>query len=74
MRTRSFLDPEKILNEKQSMSFPGNGSYAIVPGLKPYSEYKLTVRVFNSKGNGPTSDPVTFSTPEGGKHTIQLML
>uniref|UniRef100_A0A8C7XXG5 Neural cell adhesion molecule L1-like protein n=1 Tax=Oryzias sinensis TaxID=183150 RepID=A0A8C7XXG5_9TELE len=66
VRTRSFLDPEKILNEKQFMSFPGNGSYAIVPGLKPYSEYKLTVRVFNSKGNGPASDPVTFSTPEGG--------
>ncbi|XP_020560207.1 neural cell adhesion molecule L1-like protein isoform X3 [Oryzias latipes] len=73
VRTRSFLDPEKILNEKQSMSFPGNGSYAIVPGLKPYSEYKLTVRVFNSKGNGPTSDPVTFSTPEGAPGLLPIL-
>uniref|UniRef100_A0A3P9KWA6 Cell adhesion molecule L1-like b n=1 Tax=Oryzias latipes TaxID=8090 RepID=A0A3P9KWA6_ORYLA len=73
VRTRSFLDPEKILNEKQFMSFPGNGSYAIVPGLKPYSEYKLTVRVFNSKGNGPTSDPVTFSTPEGAPGLLPIL-
>uniref|UniRef100_A0A3P9HBB8 Cell adhesion molecule L1-like b n=1 Tax=Oryzias latipes TaxID=8090 RepID=A0A3P9HBB8_ORYLA len=73
VRTRSFLDPEKILNEKQFMSFPGNGSYAIVPGLKPYSEYKLTVRVFNSKGNGPASDPVTFSTPEGAPGLLPIL-
>ncbi|XP_024149497.1 neural cell adhesion molecule L1-like protein isoform X2 [Oryzias melastigma] len=65
VRTRNFLDREKTLNEKRSESFPGNRSHAIVAGLKPYSEYKLTVRVVNKKGKGPMSDPVTFTTPEG---------
>uniref|UniRef100_A0AAQ5YVL5 Neural cell adhesion molecule L1 n=1 Tax=Amphiprion ocellaris TaxID=80972 RepID=A0AAQ5YVL5_AMPOC len=48
-----------------SLSIPGKRSHAIVPQLEPFSEYKLTVNVFNKKGNGPRSDPVTFSTPEG---------
>lgn len=39
----------------------------MVPGLEPFSEYRLTVSVYNKKGNGPNSDPVTFSTPEGGQ-------
>lgn len=41
----------------------------MVPGLEPFSEYKLTVNVFNKKGKGPKSDPVTFDTPEGGEMT-----
>lgn len=51
------------------MSFPGKRTYAFVPGLQPFSEYRLTVNVFNRKGNGPSSDPVTFNTPEGGEVT-----
>lgn len=38
-----------------------------MPGLEPFSEYRLTVSVYNKKGNGPNSDPVTFRTPEGGQ-------
>ncbi|KAI5612172.1 neural cell adhesion molecule L1.2 isoform X1 [Silurus asotus] len=34
-------------------------------GLRPYSLYSLTVSVFNSKGDGPESEPNTFHTPEG---------
>ncbi|XP_028438136.1 cell adhesion molecule L1-like a isoform X4 [Perca flavescens] len=64
-RKRSLLNPNKILDERQTMSFPGKRTHAIVPGLKPFSEYRLTVNVFNKKGNGPNSDPVTFNTPEG---------
>lgn len=67
LRKRSLLNPNKILEERHSLSFPGNRSHAIVPGLKPFSEYRLTVNVFNKKGNGPNSDPVTFNTPEGGE-------
>lgn len=67
MRRRSLLNPNKILDVRHSMSFTGNRSHAIVPGLEPFSEYKLTVHVFNKKGNGPKSDPVTFNTPEGGE-------
>ncbi|XP_078110865.1 cell adhesion molecule L1-like a isoform X2 [Sander vitreus] len=64
-RKRSLLNPNKILDERQTLSFPGKRTHAIVPGLKPFSEYRLTVNVFNKKGNGPNSDPVTFNTPEG---------
>ncbi|KAM4737048.1 cell adhesion molecule L1-like a isoform 2-T3 [Anableps anableps] len=64
-RIKSFLSPDKILEERNSMSFPGNRTHVFVPGLEPFSEYRLTVNVFNKKGKGPKSDPVTFYTPEG---------
>uniref|UniRef100_A0A3Q1GG35 Neural cell adhesion molecule L1 n=1 Tax=Acanthochromis polyacanthus TaxID=80966 RepID=A0A3Q1GG35_9TELE len=56
-----------------SLSIPGKRSHAIVPQLEPFSEYKLTVNVFNKKGNGPRSDPVTFSTPEGVPVQIPIL-
>ncbi|XP_056304624.1 neural cell adhesion molecule L1.2 isoform X2 [Danio aesculapii] len=33
--------------------------------LQPYSHYKLAVSVFNYKGEGPQSESISFSTPEG---------
>lgn len=66
-RLRSLLNPNKTLDQRQSLSFPGRRTQAIVPGLEPFSEYRLTVSVYNKKGNGPNSDPVTFNTPEGGQ-------
>uniref|UniRef100_A0A7N8XM24 Neural cell adhesion molecule L1-like protein n=1 Tax=Mastacembelus armatus TaxID=205130 RepID=A0A7N8XM24_9TELE len=65
LRKRNLLNPNKILDERQFLIFPGKRSHAVVPGLKPFSDYRLTVSVFNKKGNGPNSDPVTFNTPEG---------
>ncbi|KAJ3586285.1 hypothetical protein NHX12_012685, partial [Muraenolepis orangiensis] len=38
---------------RHSMAFAGNRSHGALPGLAPYSEYTLTVNVFNRKGNGP---------------------
>ncbi|CAG07561.1 unnamed protein product, partial [Tetraodon nigroviridis] len=64
-RLRSLLNPNRTLDQRQSLSFPGRRAQAMVPGLEPFSEYRLTVSVYNKKGNGPNSDPVTFSTPEG---------
>ncbi|XP_073326587.1 cell adhesion molecule L1-like a isoform X3 [Pagrus major] len=72
-RKRSLLNPNKVLDERQSMSFPGKRTHAIVPGLKPFSEYRLTVNVFNKKGNGPNSDPVTFNTPEGVPAQVPIL-
>uniref|UniRef100_A0A671W005 Neural cell adhesion molecule L1-like protein n=1 Tax=Sparus aurata TaxID=8175 RepID=A0A671W005_SPAAU len=72
-RKRSLLNPNKVLDERQSMSFPGKRTHAIVPGLKPFSEYRLTVNVFNKKGNGPYSDPVTFNTPEGVPAQVPIL-
>ncbi|XP_061759852.1 neural cell adhesion molecule L1-like protein isoform X8 [Nerophis ophidion] len=73
LRKRSFLYPDKILDEHQSLSFPGKRTHAIVPGLEPFSEYTLTVNVFNKKGNGPSSDPVTFNTPEGVPEQVPIL-
>ncbi|XP_036961137.1 neural cell adhesion molecule L1-like protein isoform X2 [Acanthopagrus latus] len=72
-RKRSLLNPNKVLDERESMSFPGKRTHAIVPGLKPFSEYRLTVNVFNKKGNGPNSDPVTFNTPEGVPAQVPIL-
>ncbi|XP_067383300.1 neural cell adhesion molecule L1-like protein isoform X9 [Channa argus] len=73
LRMRNLKNPNKILNERQSLSFHGKRSHAFVPGLEPFSEYKLTVNVFNKKGNGPNSDPVIFSTPEGVPEQVPIL-
>uniref|UniRef100_A0A3B4FLE8 Neural cell adhesion molecule L1 n=1 Tax=Pundamilia nyererei TaxID=303518 RepID=A0A3B4FLE8_9CICH len=73
VRRRSLLNPDKNLDLSHSMSFSGNRSHVIVPGLEPFSEYKLTVYVFNKKGNGPKSDPVTFNTPEGVPEQVTVL-
>lgn len=61
------MNLNKTLDERQSLLFPGRRTQAIVPGLEPFSEYRLTVSVYNKKGNGPNSDPVIFRTLEGGQ-------
>ncbi|KAG7521120.1 neural cell adhesion molecule L1 isoform X1 [Solea senegalensis] len=72
-RKRGLLDPSKILENSRSLSFPGERSHAFVPGLKPFSEYRLTVNVFNKKGNGPKSDPVAFNTSEGVPEQVPVL-
>lgn len=42
-----------------------NEEKKVINDLRPYSHYDLTVTVFNSKGEGPPSDTVPFSTDEG---------
>ncbi|KAL7398449.1 hypothetical protein ABVT39_010228 [Epinephelus coioides] len=73
LRKRSLLNPNKILDERHSLSFPGKRTHAIVPGLEPFSEFRLTVNVFNKKGNGPNSDPVTFNTSEGVPEQVPIL-
>ncbi|XP_019743589.1 neural cell adhesion molecule L1-like protein isoform X7 [Hippocampus comes] len=73
LRKRSFLNPDKILDERHTLSFPGKRTHAIVPNLDAFSEYTLTVNVFNKKGNGPSSDPVTFNTPEGVPEQVPIL-
>lgn len=38
-----------------------------IPNLRPFSHYQVAVTVFNSKGEGPPSEPLSFKTAEGGK-------
>ncbi|XP_053281050.1 neural cell adhesion molecule L1-like protein isoform X7 [Pleuronectes platessa] len=73
VRKHSLLNPNKIFDDRQSLSFTGKRSHAIVPGLKPFTEYRLIVSVFNKKGNGPNSDPVTFNTPEGVPEQVPIL-
>ncbi|XP_071008644.1 neuronal cell adhesion molecule-like isoform X8 [Oncorhynchus clarkii lewisi] len=51
--------------EQQVLTFSGNKSHGILPGLQPYSLYLFNVRVFNGKGEGPASSNQQFETPEG---------
>uniref|UniRef100_A0A8C7U7I3 Neuronal cell adhesion molecule n=1 Tax=Oncorhynchus mykiss TaxID=8022 RepID=A0A8C7U7I3_ONCMY len=51
--------------EQQVLTFSGNKSHGMLPGLQPYSLYLFNVRVFNSKGEGPASSNQQFETPEG---------
>ncbi|KAI4881927.1 hypothetical protein NFI96_021097 [Prochilodus magdalenae] len=69
-RTQSLLTSKEVPAEKQVLTLAGNRSHTMVPGLKPFSKYRLTVNVFNGRGNGPSSSPLTFTTPEGGKCRI----
>ncbi|KAI1890977.1 hypothetical protein AGOR_G00159130 [Albula goreensis] len=72
-RLRSLLDQEKVHGEKQSLTFPGDRNHGMVPGLKPFSEYSLTVMAFNGRGAGPGSHAVTFKTPEGVPDKIPFL-
>ncbi|XP_055789318.1 neuronal cell adhesion molecule-like isoform X17 [Salvelinus fontinalis] len=51
--------------EQQLLTFSGNKSHGMLPGLQPYSLYLFNVRVFNGKGEGPASSNLQFETPEG---------
>ncbi|XP_056660422.1 neural cell adhesion molecule L1-like protein isoform X8 [Monodelphis domestica] len=64
-KTKSRLDERKFPKEIQTIRLPGDRSYGMVPSLDPFSEFKLTVLAYNSKGAGPESSPISFQTPEG---------
>ncbi|XP_072454750.1 neural cell adhesion molecule L1-like protein isoform X4 [Notamacropus eugenii] len=64
-KTKSRLDERKFPKEIKTLRLPGDRSYGMVPSLDPFSEFKLTVLAYNSKGAGPESTPISFQTPEG---------
>uniref|UniRef100_A0AAY4BJQ8 Neural cell adhesion molecule L1 n=1 Tax=Denticeps clupeoides TaxID=299321 RepID=A0AAY4BJQ8_9TELE len=72
-RTSSLLTAKKIAEDKQSVRVPGNHSRTMIPGLKPFSEYRLSVSVFNTRGSGPNSPQVTFRTPQGVPEKIPIL-
>ncbi|XP_012576340.1 PREDICTED: neuronal cell adhesion molecule isoform X10 [Condylura cristata] len=51
--------------EKKILTFQGNKTHGMLPGLEPFSHYALNVRVVNGKGEGPASPDRIFDTPEG---------
>ena len=44
-----------------------NEERKVIGDLRPYSHYDLAVSVFNSKGEGPLSETLSFKTDEGGE-------
>uniref|UniRef100_UPI0037E727A9 neuronal cell adhesion molecule-like isoform X2 n=1 Tax=Semicossyphus pulcher TaxID=241346 RepID=UPI0037E727A9 len=66
-RERGLHEPEgePEQQEEQVLTFSGNRSEGRLPGLQPYSVYNLSIRVLNSKGEGPPSPSKKFETPEG---------
>ncbi|KAL2103937.1 hypothetical protein ACEWY4_000805 [Coilia grayii] len=51
--------------EERVVEVRGYKEEEVVGGLQFFSSYELTVTVFNSKGDGPHSEPSTIRTPEG---------
>ncbi|XP_075065155.1 neuronal cell adhesion molecule isoform X13 [Mixophyes fleayi] len=51
--------------EKWMLTFAGNKTHGMLPGLLPNTNYFLNVRVVNGKGEGPSSKDKYFETPEG---------
>ncbi|KAM4748050.1 neuronal cell adhesion molecule isoform 11-T11 [Rhinophrynus dorsalis] len=51
--------------EKRMLTFSGNRTHGMLPGLEPNTHYVLNVRVVNGKGEGPSSIDKYFETPEG---------
>ncbi|XP_067907098.1 neuronal cell adhesion molecule a isoform X2 [Heterodontus francisci] len=61
----SLIKRSKGHTDVKILSFSGDKSHGMLPGLQPFSDYKLNVRVFNGKGEGPPSDNIVLKTPEG---------
>lgn len=72
-RLRSLVSSKKSHGEKHTLTLPGDRTHTIVPGLQAFSEYSLIVMVFNGKGNGPGSHPVTFKTLEGVPEQVSVL-
>ena len=66
-KTRSLLDGRPLPKEASVLRFAGQRGSGMLPSLEAFSEFRLTVLAYNSKGAGPESEPYTFQTPEGGE-------
>ncbi|XP_053785859.1 neural cell adhesion molecule L1-like protein isoform X1 [Desmodus rotundus] len=64
-KTRSLLDGRLLPKEASVLRFAGQRGSGMLPSLEAFSEFRLTVLAYNSKGAGPESEPYTFQTPEG---------
>lgn len=63
-RNRRAREPESTVVVETG----ANEERKVISDLKPYSHYALAVTVFNSKGEGPPSETLSFKTHEGGEN------
>lgn len=68
-RDSSQLRWLRVNRAMKSQAFPSsNGEPSgVVTGLHPFSNYKMYIVVANNRFEGPPSNNIHFSTPEGGK-------
>lgn len=71
-RSLQETEAEEPEQEEQVLMFSGNRTEGRLPGLQPYSLYKIHIRVLNSKAEGPPSTDEKFETPEGGVYKVDL--
>uniref|UniRef100_A0A3Q3LUY3 Neural cell adhesion molecule L1 n=1 Tax=Mastacembelus armatus TaxID=205130 RepID=A0A3Q3LUY3_9TELE len=64
-KLQGYKTEGKMDEQEQVLTFSGNRSEGRLPGLQPYSLYRLLITVLNNKGEGPPSPSKTFETPEG---------
>lgn len=69
-RDSSQLRWLRVNRAMKSKAFPNNDPEpsGVVTGLIPYSNYKMYIVVANNRYEGPASNNIHFSTPEGGKN------
>ncbi|XP_075945514.1 neuronal cell adhesion molecule-like isoform X16 [Anarhichas minor] len=71
-REHSLHKHNPHLMENQILTFSGNHTHRMLPGLHPFSRYSFNVRVYNGKGEGPPSPTLRFDTPEGAVASRQV--
>ncbi|XP_054843964.1 neuronal cell adhesion molecule isoform X27 [Eublepharis macularius] len=71
-KVQSLSGKSKRHVDKKTLTFSGNKTHGMLPGLEPFSAYKLHVKVFNGKGEGPATPDKNFTTPEGAKASRQV--
>ncbi|XP_029102034.1 neural cell adhesion molecule L1.2 isoform X2 [Scleropages formosus] len=64
-RKRGRNEREGERSDSVTVETGANEEKKVLGGLQPYSRYAVSVTVFNSKGEGPPSEPISFDTPEG---------
>ncbi|KAM8864063.1 neural cell adhesion molecule L1.2 isoform 2-T4 [Spinachia spinachia] len=70
-RGRRSREPESTVMVETG----ANEEKKVISDLRPYSHYALVVTVFNSKGEGPPSETLSFKTHEGAPgRPMSLML
>ncbi|XP_026057768.1 neuronal cell adhesion molecule-like isoform X2 [Carassius auratus] len=64
-RERSLHRHNSHQGKQRTEIFSPNKTSGMLPDLLPYSVYSLRVTAFNGRGEGPSSVPQRFETPEG---------
>lgn len=73
MVSRLYFRGDDQLTNTTRVGITGNGDGSHdcrLTGLRKYTQYSIVIKAFNSKGDGPGSDPVTAHTFEDGEWKV----